>query len=349
MKRHSPFSIEFWVAKGYTPEQADFERNKRRPIKKEYWIVRGYSDEESTRLAIETKNNNNKSGAKKSAERPKEELYKSSIRRIEHWIDKGYTPEEARIQVSKVQATFTLEKCIEKYGVIEGKRIWDERQQKWQDTLSTKDSAEIEKINKKKNAIDLKHFNTVDECILVLNKTRKMNLVKDDDSFISLVMNHINKYPHLCYLADEMYIKKFVSNVQKQILNKTDDEIKKLITHLFKETKYFQKRGLKQAWKMNTKQGFLRSSYEIYFYEKCMEMFPNIDLKIDDKYPNSNMRYDFYVFNEYIEICPMFKTNDQTDNYTLKMYKKSKLFGSILLKSISDIDNYLKSKICNAS
>jgi len=55
----------------------------------------------------------------------------------EHWVEKGYTMEEAIKKVSEVQKSraFTLEKCIKKYGDVEGPKVFEERQIKWQKSL----------------------------------------------------------------------------------------------------------------------------------------------------------------------------------------------------------------------
>ena len=54
---------------------------------------------------------------------------------VEHWTVQGYTEEEARQIISESQRTFSLGKCIAKYGEEEGKRIFEERQIKWQTSL----------------------------------------------------------------------------------------------------------------------------------------------------------------------------------------------------------------------
>ena len=63
---------------------------------------------------------------------------------------KGLTEQEAIDFVSERQATFSKEKCIEKYGDIEGLNIWQARQDKWQDTLNSKSDEEKERINRSK-------------------------------------------------------------------------------------------------------------------------------------------------------------------------------------------------------
>ena len=55
--------------------------------------------------------------------------------RIEYWLNKGYNDEEAKKMLSERQRTFTLEKCIKKYGEKIGTEKFNERQNKWQDSL----------------------------------------------------------------------------------------------------------------------------------------------------------------------------------------------------------------------
>jgi hypothetical protein len=49
----------------------------------------------------------------------------------EYYLNKGYSEEESIELLKERQRTFTLEKCIEKYGEEEGKNRWLERQEKW--------------------------------------------------------------------------------------------------------------------------------------------------------------------------------------------------------------------------
>lgn len=142
----SVFSREFWFNKGYTVEQADFERNSRRPIRKEYWVKKGFSEQEAIEKAKESKNNNNLSGAR--ASRPLNPWETDT--RIEYYLERGYSSEDAKNALKERQTTFTLGKCIEKYGEEKGPEIWQVRQDKWQNTLNSKSPEEIYKINKSK-------------------------------------------------------------------------------------------------------------------------------------------------------------------------------------------------------
>ena len=49
----------------------------------------------------------------------------------EYWIKKGFTPEESQKIISEKQSTFSPDKCVEKYGELEGRERWKESQKKW--------------------------------------------------------------------------------------------------------------------------------------------------------------------------------------------------------------------------
>lgn len=49
----------------------------------------------------------------------------------EYYITRGFSPEEAEVLLKQRQTTFSLEKCIEKYGKEAGTERWINRQEKW--------------------------------------------------------------------------------------------------------------------------------------------------------------------------------------------------------------------------
>lgn len=60
---------------------------------------------------------------------------------------------EAERMLAERQTTFSLEKCVEKHGIEEGTKIWEERQEKWQNTLNSKSYEELMEINAKKTPL----------------------------------------------------------------------------------------------------------------------------------------------------------------------------------------------------
>lgn len=341
-KRLSPFSIDFWINKGYSPEEAEYKRNSIRPIRKEYWLEKGYTETAAIAKADETKTLNNKKGAKNSANRPKDKIYESSIRRPEYWIKRGLTEDEAKEKVKESQALGSLDNFIKRHGVIDGTKKWKERQKRWQQTLNFKSDEEKHNINKNKNCISLKHHNSVDEAIDVLSKKRNMKLFKTLEDFKVDLLEKAKSSPYILYMPFDHYIKNYVPNIQLEIFKELNIDYN-ILSELFKDTDQFLiVRGNKQACRKWTKEGLLRSSYEIYFYDRCTTLFPECNIEIDNRYPDSNMRYDFKVFDDYIEICPMIHSNEK---YKQKMQHKKKIFNCILLSSIEEIDDYLNGRL----
>ena len=72
------------------------------------------------------------------------------VTRIEYFTSRGYTEEEAKQLLKDRQTTFTLEKCIQKYGKEEGTKRYNERQEKWQATLNAKSEEEKQRIYEQK-------------------------------------------------------------------------------------------------------------------------------------------------------------------------------------------------------
>ncbi len=54
---------------------------------------------------------------------------------LEWWINQGHSLEDAQKLYKERQSTFTLEKCIQKYGEDVGTQIFNERQDKWKKSL----------------------------------------------------------------------------------------------------------------------------------------------------------------------------------------------------------------------
>lgn len=115
IKNHfTPSSINFWINKGYSEGKAKKKVNEF--LKTNLW-------------------NKNEYYRKNEPER-----FKNTIpSQIGYWIKRGYSEEDAKKEISERQRTFTLSKCIIKYGDIKGRRIFKQRQEKWQKTLQSRD------------------------------------------------------------------------------------------------------------------------------------------------------------------------------------------------------------------
>ena len=70
--------------------------------------------------------------------------------KIEYYTSRGLTEEDAKKEISKIQNRFSLEKCVEKYGKEDGEKVFNDRQNKWMNTLNSKTNEEKIEINRKK-------------------------------------------------------------------------------------------------------------------------------------------------------------------------------------------------------
>ena len=116
---------------------------------KEFWIKKGFSEEDSIKLAKDQISNMQNAYFINRKKNPEKYIGKDNTS-IEYYLKKGFSEDEAKEKLKERQTTFSLEKCIKKYGEVEGKRIFEERQIKWQNTLKNKSQEETDEINKKK-------------------------------------------------------------------------------------------------------------------------------------------------------------------------------------------------------
>lgn len=66
--------------------------------------------------------------------------------RIEFYLEQGYSEEESRKLLHERQSTFSLEKCIEKYGEEEGYTVWKSRQERWMESFLDRPEEELKEI-----------------------------------------------------------------------------------------------------------------------------------------------------------------------------------------------------------
>lgn len=70
--------------------------------------------------------------------------------RLDYWIKKGFTEDEAHSMLHKRQRTFSLDICVAKYGEEEGFKRWKARQDIWLTSYYDKTEEELEDIFNRK-------------------------------------------------------------------------------------------------------------------------------------------------------------------------------------------------------
>ena len=141
----SPYSKNYWIERGLSESEAEYKIKVIKPSFIEYWLDKGFNLEES-QLRIEAQRLSTLRGYifKYGQEEGnklwliKQQEHKNGLhskRCLPYWLNKGYTEKEAKIEISKIQSTFSLKICIEKYGPEQGLIKFNERQLKWQKSL----------------------------------------------------------------------------------------------------------------------------------------------------------------------------------------------------------------------
>jgi len=126
----SPMTVEFWTDRGLTISEAIDKIKSQRPHNKKYWLNLGYSDSESKQLAADHQSNAGKVFSELLKKNPSDYAEKINTK-LEYWMAKGFNKEDATEMLKNRQTTFSLDKCIEKYGKEKGQQVFYRRQKKW--------------------------------------------------------------------------------------------------------------------------------------------------------------------------------------------------------------------------
>ena len=302
-KKVSPFSLEHWLKKInpntgelYTVDEAEYKRNSMRPIRKEYWIENfGYDEETATIKANETKSENNRKGSQTSKCSTKKKV--NNRLSVDYYLLRGYDENTAKDIISNLQRTFSKDICIEKYGYERGVEIWKERQIKWQKSII--DNNDIDEINAMKNP----YFSIIglskDEII-----SRVKSMTKKDDVFVAFNESEIFDY-----------IKKLIDDKPYLLMTNVEHIMSKLrvYNYFYIGDDFNIEEFIKNNITFIDDKHFIcvgRNKYSNFFYktdEICLKSSDeinfyiwckqyNIEFEYGKRYDkNSNKRYDFYL------------------------------------------------------
>lgn len=120
-----------------------------------YWFTRGYSLEEAKNKISEIQSGYGKLAQQKlkGLDKNSDAYYKTKNTTLRYWVLKGYSEEDAKQKIKERQSTFSKEKCIQKLGETEGNKRFQQRQNKWIDSLyENKSTEEIYKFHKSKSS-----------------------------------------------------------------------------------------------------------------------------------------------------------------------------------------------------
>ena len=129
----SPFTPEYWIKKGIIDkDEIKIKIKSQRKLNIEYWLNKGFNEEESiTKVSEYQKENNDKRITKWENNKNSFEYKKQRPTNIEYYLNKGFSILESKNMLKERQITFTLDKCITKYGLEKGTKVYNKRQKDW--------------------------------------------------------------------------------------------------------------------------------------------------------------------------------------------------------------------------
>lgn len=335
-KSKSPMNIEYWLNKGFNLEDAKYKIKTQRKLNIEYWTSRGFNLEEAKinvskfqqEQAIKIKN--------KKLLNP--DKYKNKINtKIEYWLNKGYNKEEAEQKLRERQQTFSLQKCIDKYGEIDGLKRWQQRQDKWQHTLKIS-----EYDGKSGKSITLKYkINNFDKnkllnSISFKNKHKIYDIIINSNNIHELINNYIKELKLNNEITLYNALKPIINTeFYKLYYNVTRDEILSLI---IPKLSYIKTKFGNIRWYNNH---ICRSDGEYLIAKFLVKNKINYEY---EKYYNKNTskyRTDFYLtdYDYYIEYMGL-KNYEYKKTYLLNNNINNVLFSNNI-KNIKDFINTL--------
>jgi hypothetical protein len=288
------------------------------PVQVKYWLNRGYSELAAAQKIKDFQASSSKSFSNKRKLYP--EKYTGIIpSQLEYWINKGYSEKDAKIKLAERQATFSLEKCIKKYGPTIGVIKFNERQKKWVTSIRAVIGVSWETSQNNSGGFSNQYlFDKYGESWLMV----KLKSYKNRNRVHSATILMIEKINEIVYVTNGSLIKYLMtldlfdldkyskSSIVKFILKLTSIEIKSIWCKA--NGVKFKKSTHGNMYWVNGK--FYKSIAE-FEIGKFLSVL-NLDFENNKRYPNSQRVYDFYLpkFDLYIEWMGMKK-----NEYLIKM------------------------------
>lgn len=351
-RKESPMQYSFWMkrinpstGKNYTEDEAKCHIRTFRKSNLEYWTSRGYSIEDAVKMRRQHQKMSGEVAISIGKNHPEWKTTK-----IEYWLSHGYSLEEARKKLSERQKTFSLETCVKKYGEIEGKKIYEDRQVRWQRTLNSKSVEEMESIRKKRNSFRFFEKKDVVRDNVFFQKWKAVCEKRGMEYFDSVplyreyvIVDYLKHCFDISKESVDYYMNSIIKKVYYLVLGLDAETVRKWIledlSYLGVDNSAYYVRGSDNigAYHLKVKEGILLSLSEIIFYSICKKY--NIDkIEINKCYPNSRMKFDFSIGGYFIEIS---NTMMGYDEYLLKQRYKQATFGSIILVDTKEFEHFI--------
>jgi len=304
---------------------------------KKFLYCMGWENSEIEKLISEKQKNNSKSLSELKKNNP-EKYNKVSPKRIEYWLEKGFSIEDGKEKISESQKTFSKEICIKKYGEKNGIKVFKKRQEKWVKSLSKNEMYGDIQIKKNSYNYDTKIITELINRSSFLEVTKQLILNNINLLTIEEFVNKIIELIDIKSSSDILpfYNSKLIQNhykvsgldIRNMFYNKTPLHLHKLIygTPIYHNGNRFK--SVKEY------------RLALFFEER------KIQYEYEKQYPDCRYKSDFYLPNKnlYIEYYGMLENKNYNNLNEIQTHYKNKME---LKNSYCDKNNL--SLVCNTN
>lgn len=336
----SPMNKQYWLNKGYTDADAVYKIKSQRKLNAEYWLSRGYTQSDAVAAVTAFQVEQSRSSSFKRRNNPDKYILSNSLT-PEYWVNKGYSLEESKSIISERQSTFSKDKCILRHGKESGIIKWQERQDKWQDTLKNKSlydghSGKSVSVRYKIDNYDLhrlansisfrnKHeiYDVITSCDTieeVLN--RYVDIIKTEDD--------ITFYKAMRPIMNSTFFKLYYGTTREHILSIIIPKLS-FIRTIYGNIRWYNNHICRSDCEYRIAKILVRNGID-YVYEKPYGI------------PGKRIRCDFYLpkFDVYIEYNGMSEKNYDKKKTILRENDIINVYHSVEVKDIQEFILKLK-------
>jgi hypothetical protein len=278
----------------------------------------GWEDKEIEKLISDKQRKNSKILSENKKNNP-EKFNKLSPKKIEYWIEKGFSVEEGKEKISESQKTFSKDICIKKYGNKIGLEIFNNRQKKWIKSLLKNKMYDV--IQTKKNSYN---YDSVPIAKLV-NRSSFLEETKQ------LILNNINTPT----------VEEFISKIIELVDIKSSSDILPFYNSKLIQTHYnVSGVEIRNMFYNKTPLHLHKLMYGTPIYhngdrfksikEYKLALFfeeNNITYEYERPYPKSQYKSDFYLVNKnlYVEYYGMLENKNYNNLNEIQTQYKNKM------------------------
>ena len=285
---------------------------------KKFLYSMGWEDKEIEKLISDKQKKNSKILSENKKNNP-EKFNKLSPKKIEYWIEKGFSVGEGKEKISESQKTFSKDICIKKYGNKIGLEIFNNRQKKWIKSLLKNKMYDV--IQTKKNSYN---YDSVPIAKLV-NRSSFLEETKQ------LILNNINTPT----------VEEFISKIIELVDIKSSSDILPFYNSKLIQTHYnVSGVEIRNMFYNKTPLHLHKLMYGTPIYhngdrfksikEYKLALFfeeNNITYEYERPYPKSQYKSDFYLVNKnlYVEYYGMLENKNYNNLNEIQTQYKNKM------------------------